>query len=248
MAVRLTAPPGFSDKEGNDMAPGDSQDPQPGVEPVVTSRDETRAFYNKIARVYNTLSARWEAPMCGAGLDMLAVREGERVVDLGCGTGRSLPPLVHAAGESGWVAGVDLSENMLAETRAFLNRQDMPKAAALCQADAIHLPFPSGSLDAVFTSFTLELFDTPEIPVVLAECRRVLRPGGRAAVVSVSREGKSALVAEVYEWFHRRFPRFLDCRPIHVRNALESAGFEVQHARMKSMVLPVEIAVAANPD
>ena len=83
-------------------------------------------------------------------------------------------------------------------------------------------------------SFTLELFDTPEIPRVLAECRRVLRPAGRLAVVSISREQPDDAMVKAFEWTHRHFPNLLDCRPIHARRSVEAAGFavvssEIQH-------------------
>jgi demethylmenaquinone methyltransferase/2-methoxy-6-polyprenyl-1,4-benzoquinol methylase len=95
-------------------------------------------------------------------------------------------------------------------------------------------------------SFTLELFSTTEIPLVLAECRRVLVPGGRLGVVSLAR--KDTRMVSYYEWFHARYPRLIDCRPIHVHQVLEEAGYIILQTLEKSLWgLPVEIVVAKKP-
>jgi demethylmenaquinone methyltransferase/2-methoxy-6-polyprenyl-1,4-benzoquinol methylase len=107
--------------------------------------------------------------------------------------------------------------------------------------DATQLPYHANSIDGVFMSFTLELFDTPEIPKVLNECQRVLRSGGRILVVGMSRAGPKDPLVNVFEWTHKHFPKFLDCRPIYVRRALEEAGFIIRKALIKHMWIPVEI-------
>jgi len=94
-------------------------------------------------------------------------------------------------------------------------------------------------------SFTLELFDTHEIPKVLGECKRVLRSGGRIVVVGMSREGEHEPFINVFEWAHKHYPNFIDCRPIYEGEALEKAGFEIQKALKKRMWIPVEIVLGS---
>ncbi len=163
------------------------------------------------------------------------------MLEIGFGTGHSLVSLAKAVGPKGKVFGLDLSDKM-----AKLAKENLAKAGLLDRGrircgDAAQLPYPAGSVDGVFMSFTLELFDTPEIPKVLDECKRVLKPGGRIVVVGMSKEGPQDPLVNVFEWAHKHFPQFLDCRPIYVRRAVEEAGFSIRKAVTKHMWIPVEI-------
>ena len=123
-----------------------------------------------------------------AGLDLLKPNAGESILEIGFGTGHTLVSLAKAVGPKGKVFGLDLSDQM-----AKLAKENLAKAGLLDRAkvrcgDATQLPYAASSMDGVFMSFTLELFDTPEIPKVLSECQRVLRPGGRIVVVGMSKD------------------------------------------------------------
>jgi demethylmenaquinone methyltransferase/2-methoxy-6-polyprenyl-1,4-benzoquinol methylase len=228
--------------------PGDDGlDYEPGVARVLGSRASTRGYYNKLARVYDLLTERAEQPLRAECLDRLAVAPGERVLEVGPGTGHSLARMAAAVGEGGRVCGVDLAEAMLLRSRATVGEAGVASRVDLVSGDGVALPFADRSFDAAFLSFILELFDTPEIPEVLGEVRRVLRPGGRLGVVAVSREGEHGLALSLYEWAHRHFPTLLDCRSIYVERALVAAGFAITDATIGRMWVPVEIVVGRLP-
>lgn len=221
--------------------------PEPPVLRVLTTRAETRAFYDKIAHVYDLLSESTEGPLKQQGLEKLAARPGERILEIGFGTGHCLIALARGVGPEGRVFGIDLSDKMTELARANLARQQLADRVELFCGDATNLPLPDESVDGVFLSFTLELFDNPEIPRVLAECRRVLKPHGRLAVVSVSKEGPAGMLVEAYEWTHKHFPNLMDCRPIFARRAIEAAGFTISESTIGQMWVPVEIVLARKP-
>jgi demethylmenaquinone methyltransferase/2-methoxy-6-polyprenyl-1,4-benzoquinol methylase len=137
--------------------------------------------------------------------------------------------------------GIDLSDKMLQLSRERVEEKGLGDLVELTSGDALHLPYASETLDGVFLSFTLELFDTPEIPQVLAECRRVLKEEGRVVVVGMSRIQPDGLMTTIFEWTHRHFPNYLDCRPILVRKALEDAGFHIAGYKIAQMWIGVEI-------
>jgi demethylmenaquinone methyltransferase/2-methoxy-6-polyprenyl-1,4-benzoquinol methylase len=215
---------------------------------VFQSKAETKAFYDKISHVYDLLSEHSEGPVRRAGLEKLDAQRGEKVLEIGFGTGHSLVSLAQSVGPTGKVYGLDLSERMLDVSRDNLHKAGLAERVELICGDAVRLPFPPDSLDAIFMSFTLELFDTPEIPKVLAECQRVLRPRGRMVVVGVSKEGESGVTLHAFEWSHRHFPNLVDCRPIFVRQSLEAAGFRIESAERQMMWVPVEVVLGVKAD
>jgi len=225
------------------MTPQPPLPSESGVLRVFQSKESTKAFYNKIARVYDLLSEESEKPMRESGLKKLAAKPGESILEVGFGTGHCLVEIAKAVGPSGKVLGIDISDQMLAHAQDLLTKESMADRADLKCDDAEQLPYEANSVDGIFFSFTLELFDTPELPKVLAECKRVLRTGGRIVVVAVSKEGKQGVVVNIFEWAHKHFPNLMDCRPIYVRRALEAAGFTIKEADVGSMWVPVEIVL-----
>ncbi|RMF38937.1 MAG: methyltransferase domain-containing protein [Planctomycetota bacterium] len=223
------------------------EDIEPGVQRVFQSRDEIRKFYNKIAHVYDLLAERSEQPMRLKGIAKLNPQPGERLLEIGFGTGHCLVELARAVGPTGRVYGIDLSDHMVQLAGELIRREGLEDRVEVTQGDAADLPYEDDFFDGIFSSFTLELFDTPELVQVLAEWRRVLKPGGRLSVVSLSKEGKQGMVIKAYEWTHQHFPNLLDCRPIYVRRALEAAGFEIRDAEIDHMWVPVEIVLGIKP-
>lgn len=212
---------------------------------MTASREATRRAYNRMSRVYAILSNGSEKRFVkNAVARYLDPRPGERILELGFGAGQVLAALAGMVGEKGKVYGIDISDGMVEVTRRRLAREGLAGRAELTRGDAAAMPYEDASFDGVFAGFTLELFDEPEIPVVLGECMRVLRDGGRLCVASMSDQGKHGLMMWLYLRAHRRFPRFVDCRPIHARRHVEEAGFLVEGNEIMSMWgLPVEIVL-----
>ncbi|HDQ72498.1 MAG TPA: methyltransferase domain-containing protein [Chloroflexi bacterium] len=218
------------------------------VSRVERPRRAARSTYDRLSGYYDLLSGPWEKPFRDAGLQKLDVRDDERVLEIGFGTGQALLELARAVGFRGQVWGVDLSCGMAEVAGARVREAGLSRRVALARGDAVRLPLRDGAFDAVFIAFTLELFDTPYIPDVLRECRRVLREDGRMCVVSLAKREEPGLVARIYTWAHEQFPAVLDCRPIYVGDALDEAGLRVVDVEQGTMAgLGVDVVLAYQP-
>jgi demethylmenaquinone methyltransferase/2-methoxy-6-polyprenyl-1,4-benzoquinol methylase len=154
-------------------------------------------MFDRIAPVYDAMNR-----LMTAGLDRRWRREtaasvvgpGDEVLDVCCGTG----DLALAAAEAGGVVtGLDFSEPMLERARA-----KAPEVEWV-SADALALPFAGGSFDAVTIGFGLRNLANTERG--LEEMRRVLRPGGRVAILEITRP--RGLLTPFYRfWFDGVIP------------------------------------------
>jgi SAM-dependent methyltransferase len=109
-------------------------------------------------------------------LERLALRPGQRVLDLGCGEGRHVHALALMAGVA--VVGLDADGPSLAKAVAGLD--SLGADGAFIRGDAYRLPFDDGAFDAVLCCEVLE--HLADVDGALGEIVRVLKPGGRLAV------------------------------------------------------------------
>lgn len=222
----------------------DDRDWPESVTRVERPKRDAIAWYDRLSPWYDALVARFDRRPRNRGIALLDVETGEQVLEVGFGTGRALVSFAGDVGSTGRVVGLDSSGGMCDVARERVAEADVADRVSIVRGDGERLPFDGDAFDAAFASFTLELFDTPALPTVLGEWRRVLRDDGRLGVVALSKRN-GGLATRAYERLHEAFPRYVDCRPIFVRELLEETGFAVVEAEMHPLWgLTVEVVIA----
>jgi demethylmenaquinone methyltransferase / 2-methoxy-6-polyprenyl-1,4-benzoquinol methylase len=167
------------------------------VETGTLAPEGVRTMFDRIAPVYDLMNC-----LMTAGLDRrwrrltvaAAVRPGDRVLDVCCGTGDLAVEASRAGGE---VTGLDFSPRMLERARRKLH------SVTWVEGDALELPFADESFDAATVGFGVR--NLADLERGLHELRRVLRRGGRVAVLEITRP-KGPLRHFYALWFDRIVP------------------------------------------
>jgi demethylmenaquinone methyltransferase/2-methoxy-6-polyprenyl-1,4-benzoquinol methylase len=225
------------------------------LEAGILEPDAVRSMFDRIAPVYDSMNR-----VMTIGLDRrwrrlaveLVVQPGDRVLDACCGTGDLA---LEAQRQGGQVVGLDFSERMLERARR--------KSGTIewLQGDLLALPFADGSFDAATVGFGVR--NVADLELGVRELRRVLRPGGRVAVLEIT-QPRGRLKPFFGLWFDRIVPvlgkvipggRAYAYLPASVRRfpgaeelvaALEGAGFAyVRFRLLGGTIVALHTGVAA---
>jgi demethylmenaquinone methyltransferase/2-methoxy-6-polyprenyl-1,4-benzoquinol methylase len=156
-------------------------------------RDAVQSMFGEIAPSYDRLNGLMSLNLHGRwrrfAVSLLNLKQGDRVLDLCCGTGDFMPLLRDAVGTNGLVLGADFSVPMLGIAQQKRNDR-------LALADACCIPLADQAVEAITVGWGIR--NVPNIDEAHREISRVLKPGGRFVSVDMARP-KNALIRAVSE-------------------------------------------------
>ncbi len=209
----------------------------------VPPQERLTRFYDRLAAVYDWTTF-FEARAQAAALRALAVQPGERIFVPGVGTGREYARIAAAAGTDGLPLGADISRGMLQRVRK--------RCAAPCvQADVRRVPLAAASCDGLYCTYLLDLLPPEALTAALREFHRLLRPGGRAVLLTltegVSPAGKLAM--RLWKAVYRLAPLACGgCRPLRLAEPARRAGFRIRREEtIEQLGMPSALLLLEKP-
>lgn len=205
------------------------------------SHEEARHFYDRFGARQDS-QAFYERPALEGMLAHLALGEAGAVLEFGCGTGKlAAEMLAQNLGPECRYLGLDVSRTMVELARARI--APFGARAEIRQTDgAPRIEAADGSFDRFVSTYVLDLLPEDEMRAVLEEAHRVLAPGGRLGIASLThgRSGVARVVTWAWQRIHRLRPALVGgCRPIEVADLLSEGDWKLRH---RSVVSPYGIA------
>ncbi len=177
-------------------------------------------FYDRIGGLYDW-AERFEGKAKALAFEGFAPGRGDRVLNVGAGTGIDHAKLARHVGSGGMAVALDVSDVMLHMTR---ERTGQP----VVRADARSLPFRDSMFDGLFCSYTLDLIPTPDLNGTVREFWRVLKPGGQISLVTMTNGVTPLSRATIALWngvYRMSSIACGGCRPIELIPLLKRTGF-----------------------
>jgi len=202
-------------------------------------KSEVPDTYRRVAPVYDLWAWLTESKARERCLELAAIQDGESALEVAVGTGLAFERILLAT-PSGKVEGVDLTHEMLARAKR--------RAAAtgksnfrLSIGDAYDLDFADDSFDVLINNYMFDLLPERDFPAVLAEFKRVLRPGGRLVMVNMT--AGAHWYNGIWTLIYNISPALLGgCRGVSLLTHLENAGFrQLEREYLSQFTFPSEV-------
>lgn len=191
------------------------------------SEKDLKKAYSNLSHVYGIFESFFEKKLQMRSLELLDVRKGDSVLEIGFGAGYNLIELAKLVGENGKVYGIDLTHEMIKITRKRLEKNNFAKRVKLIEGNATKLPFSKNLFNIVYVSNVLELFSDKGIKKVLNEIKRVLKANGKICIVGVAKKDyENSIYLRFYGWLNKKFPSYTSL-PIYSEKYLSDFGFKI---------------------
>lgn len=191
------------------------------VEATHQTVEKIKKYYSWRASNYDA-GAGFEAEHHAEALRLADVQEGQYVLDVACGTGRGTVGLAQAVGTRGKVDALDLSEAMLNQARAKIEKFGLSDRVHFKQGNARELPYADETFDLVYNGYMFDLIPLAVFSPILKEMARVLKPGGKLVLVNMSKPDERKTF---YETIYEKGWAVMPCRPVLMSPFLEPIGF-----------------------
>lgn len=214
------------------------------------SQGTIQRAYDRRKWVYSKTIAVVEWPYHLQAMEQAAIQPGEAVLEVAVGPGLALMELAKRVGPQTTIHGADLSPGMLDMTRQRLSKAGFSRLD-LRQSDARRLPFKDAQFDVVYNAYMLDLIPEADMAGILAEFKRVLKPGGRMVLLNMSKPSLDA--TDSRERLYKLLPRVLSlyllgaCRPVLMEPTVHQAGFLDVERTFIGGRAPSEIVSARKP-
>jgi phosphatidylethanolamine/phosphatidyl-N-methylethanolamine N-methyltransferase len=183
--------------------------------------EAVKAAYRRYANIYDAVFGPVLQPGRKAVIEALGCKPGERVLEVGVGTGLSLPMYPAAVR----ITGIDLSREMLERARTRVARHALANVEGLLEMDAEAMTFPDASFDKVVAMYVVSVTDRPA--QLLHELQRVCKPHGDIFIVNHVRSDNPLVGA--LERSLARFSNQLGFHPDFELRSLVNGSFRVEH-------------------
>jgi ubiquinone/menaquinone biosynthesis C-methylase UbiE len=195
--------------------------------------------YNWIAPIYDLFGILMESKARQRALEMAAIQNGEKVLEVAFGTGLNFVEILKR-NRCGWVNGIDVSMKMLERTKKRISKTGQ-KNFTLYLCDCRHLPFEDGAFDVLINQYLLDILPVEDFIPILSEFKRVLKTGGRIVLVNMTKGER--WVNQIYEEIYKlKLPLLAGCRGVMAQPFLEEIGFKkFQREFVSQLGFPSEV-------